>query len=459
VTVARSAAVGLLRTLAVLAAFLAGWGWVEFLHGVRLPGPQAVDAAPLYENASRDVMPALLVAGVWAGVAVVADRLAGRRLPWRATAALGLLVLMVAVQAVQLEIVRQSVFGFDVSAAVRTGAVWIAAAAFTAPLAASGIVVLARRTGGLMRRVRWGAVAVLAGVAGVVAHARGGHGRHPAAPAATAVRPDPPVTTAPPVASAAERPAASRLEVLDVESRALGRSEPVRVYLPPGYDATSRYPMLVLLHGIPGDVADFANRTRAIADRLIESGRIRPIVIAFPAGSGSPSDDATEWADGPGTGDDWFSFGTSEAPSAVAARYAILPGAEARGIGGFSAGADAATNAMLEHPEDWALLLAWSGSYNQTPSTVGNERPLIKRFSALLNVSSDAPSLAALHRPVSMRVGLSDSFLTEARQMVAALTRAGVDVTYNESQGGHDWSVWTAAIDHDLVFADGRLAH
>jgi enterochelin esterase-like enzyme len=261
------------------------------------------------------------------------------------------------------------------------------------------------------------------------------------------------VTTAP------RHDADSRLDVVQVQSKALGHAEPVRVYVPPGYDSQARYPMLVLLHGIPGDVADFANRTRAIADHLIASGQIRPLVIAFPSGSGSPSDDATEWADGPGRGDNWFTFGTSEAPAAVAARYAILPGAAARGIGGFSAGADAATNAMLEHPEKWALLLAWSGSYNQTPSTVGNKQRLIKRFSALLNVDQDAPSLAALHRPVSMRVGLSDSFLDEAREMVAALQRAGVDVDYNETAGGHDWSVWTQAITHDLVFADGRLSH
>jgi enterochelin esterase-like enzyme len=84
---------------------------------------------------------------------------------------------------------------------------------------------------------------------------------------------------------------------------------------------------------------------------------------------------------------------------------------------------------------------------------------LIRRFTALLNVDEAAPTIAALHRPVSVRVGMADSFLTDARQMVRALSRAGVDVTFTESDGGHDWGVWTEAITHDLVFADHRLSH
>jgi Putative esterase len=351
VTTVRSALAGLVRTSAVVAAFLAGWGYIEFLHGVHLPGPRAVDAAPLYENASRDVMPALAVAMIWIGVAGIADRLAGRRLRWRAAAAIGLATSMLVVQAIQLQLVRQSSFGFDMRGAFRTAPVWIAVAAFGVPLAAGGTIALARRTGSRLRRVRVGALAVLAALAGVVAHARGGHGRRATAPPRPVTSAEPPRPQ--PAATTTARPALaeSRIDVLQVPSAALGRTETVRVYLPPGYDAHSRYPMLVLLHGIPGDVADFASRTRAIADRLIRGGEIRPIVIAFPSGSGSPSDDATEWADGAGVGDDWFTFGTSEAPAAVAAHYPILPGADARGIGGFSAGADAATNAMLEHPD------------------------------------------------------------------------------------------------------------
>ena len=69
------------------------------------------------------------------------------------------------------------------------------------------------------------------------------------------------------------------MQTIHVTSAAIGgRSEPVVVYLPPGYaQSTRRYPVLYLLHGFPGDPAGFV---RTVRPRRLRSD-------SFPPG-GSP---------------------------------------------------------------------------------------------------------------------------------------------------------------------------
>ena len=64
------------------------------------------------------------------------------------------------------------------------------------------------------------------------------------------------------------------------------------VYLPPGYrDGVSinyKYPVLILLHGFNenGSSYDHLYRIKTIADQMISSGEIQPMVIVMPDGSG-----------------------------------------------------------------------------------------------------------------------------------------------------------------------------
>src|SRR5919198_5169286 len=57
------------------------------------------------------------------------------------------------------------------------------------------------------------------------------------------------------------------------------------VYLPPGFSATQRYPVVYLLHGMPGDPDEYVNAVRLedVADRLISEGAVRPFIAVVPA--------------------------------------------------------------------------------------------------------------------------------------------------------------------------------
>jgi enterochelin esterase-like enzyme len=90
-----------------------------------------------------------------------------------------------------------------------------------------------------------------------------------------------------------------------------GRRQPVDVYLPPGYAAHPhrRYPVMYLLHGVPGRPGAFLATVRmgVVEDELVALHRARPAILVMPFGStGSFTD--KEWANGVGKGNRWATF-------------------------------------------------------------------------------------------------------------------------------------------------------
>jgi hypothetical protein len=96
------------------------------------------------------------------------------------------------------------------------------------------------------------------------------------------------VSTAPVTADPGRSPA--RTETRTIASRALGRTLPYQVFLPPGYDAepARRYPVLYMLHGLGGDYTEWVGYGLfEQAERLMRDGAIAPMLIVLPEGDGS----------------------------------------------------------------------------------------------------------------------------------------------------------------------------
>jgi enterochelin esterase-like enzyme len=75
------------------------------------------------------------------------------------------------------------------------------------------------------------------------------------------------------------------------ESKSLGGiARRVHIYTPPGYDqqkdASTKYPVLYLLHGSGDDDAGWSNvgRANTIFDNLIHDGKMKPMVVVMPYG-------------------------------------------------------------------------------------------------------------------------------------------------------------------------------
>jgi enterochelin esterase-like enzyme len=100
-----------------------------------------------------------------------------------------------------------------------------------------------------------------------------------------------------------ERMPAGLVERVEFDSKVTGGKRPASVYLPPGYSADRKYPVLYLLHGIGGNETHWPGpgAAGAILDNLIADGKAVPMIVVMPNGRAS-NEPSTLFAGGRGPG-------------------------------------------------------------------------------------------------------------------------------------------------------------
>jgi enterochelin esterase-like enzyme len=132
------------------------------------------------------------------------------------------------------------------------------------------------------------------------------------------------------------------------------------VYLPPGFQAGSRYPVIFLLHGFPGSPSGFYDSLQLakVADQLISADRVAPFIAVMPVAgrvTGKRSDE--EWA-GP-----WETYLIRDVVPWAAAHLPLRGEQADRAIAGLSAGAFGAVDIALRHPGLFGVAESWSGYF------------------------------------------------------------------------------------------------
>lgn len=130
------------------------------------------------------------------------------------------------------------------------------------------------------------------------------------------------------------------------------------VYLPPGYDPLQRYPVVYLLHGMPGSPSEYLAGTGLLdfADDAVSSGRLRPFVAVMPAAGPDPKYNG-EWA-GP-----WEREVVDDVVPFVDAHLPTVAAPSGRVIAGLSAGGFGAVYIALRHPTLFGAVESWSGYF------------------------------------------------------------------------------------------------
>ena len=242
-----------------------------------------------------------------------------------------------------------------------------------------------------------------------------------------------------------------------------GRTERALVYLPAAYrkQPQERFPVAYLLHGTPGDPRTAFVNSLHVAPRLdllIARKLVHPMIVVMPPGSPSTYERATEWANGKARDAHWFRYLTHDLVQAVDSHLRTIRSPAARGIGGYSSGADAALNAILLHPRLYSVAEGWSGDYRQTPATVGRDPVLVRRFSALYTAPLQAPLLQATGAHVYLYSGRKDRVLSNTLVVAGDLQRAGVHTLVDVTGGGHAWALWSSRLDGSLRYFSDHLA-
>jgi enterochelin esterase-like enzyme len=166
------------------------------------------------------------------------------------------------------------------------------------------------------------------------------------------------------------------VSAVQYDSKALGTRRQMRVYTPPGYSTSRKYPVLILLHGAGGSDREWPEGCRAsiIIDNLLAEGKVQPMVMVFPANNAAVTVAAGDnyrasSIDGgiDGWGKPFENDLLKDIIPYVESHYSVYADREDRALGGLSLGGGQALNIGLSHLDLFAWVAGLSSAGNTNP--------------------------------------------------------------------------------------------
>ena len=220
-------------------------------------------------------------------------------------------------------------------------------------------------------------------------------------------------------------------------------------------------PLVILLHGVYGSHWSWALKGGAhrTAKRLIDEGRIHPMLLAMPSDG--------LWGDGSGylphSGCNFERWIVDDVPQAVAA---ALPANNARPfpdqvfIAGLSMGGFGALRLGAIYPD------RFSAVYGLSSITHVNQFPLFAEEPLQAYAQADPADESILDVIVRNRsalptirfdCGTDDLLIEHNRTLHRALTEQKIPHQYVEHSGGHEWPYWEEHLADVLLFFNQYL--
>lgn len=223
-----------------------------------------------------------------------------------------------------------------------------------------------------------------------------------------------------------------------MHSNSMGRDMTYSVYLPADYDKSKTYPFFYLLHGYEdGNQGATHNRcwldkgnAALIADDYMKSGGVSMVII-MPNGL-----DKFYYKDG------YEKYFEEELIPKVEADYHCNG---KRAIGGLSMGGFGTIYHAVSYPEKFTYAYPMSPAanyveYDYTTWTIKN---------AIYNIEivKSKPE-GTEFPPFTFEVGKQDQTVNNAdtKKLYQQMLAMGIDCTYEERDGAHDWTFWKACL-------------
>lgn len=232
---------------------------------------------------------------------------------------------------------------------------------------------------------------------------------------------------------------AGAIEEFSITSEAFGEARRVRAYVPARFRGTRRYPLLVVHDG--DDFLHFAE-LKVVLDNLIHRLEIPPLIVALT----QPRDRLKEYA-----GDTRHAhFLVRDLLPAFQERFPLREEAAQRVLMGASFGAVASLHAAWSHPGAFGRLLLESGSF--AFSDIGQHRrpPVFDPVVRFVNKFRRTPGEPA--ERIYMSCGIYESLIYENRSLIPLITRAGLQVRFEEVRDGHNWENWRDRLQTGLTW-------
>lgn len=230
-----------------------------------------------------------------------------------------------------------------------------------------------------------------------------------------------------------------------------GTMRPGILYLPPGYNVGHRYPVVYLLHGMPGSPTEYLYGTDlpGWAAGAIAGDAVRPFIAVIPAAGPDPHYNG-EWA-GP-----WETVLVHRVVPWVDRHLSTVASASGRVLAGLSAGGYGAVDIALRNPSVFGRVESWSGYFrplHDGPFKHATRAQLAANDPVLL-ARADAATLRRDHLRFFVTTGPSHSHWFKASETFAfanELRSLGLPVhyAYYPSAKGE----WREQFDDGMVWA------
>lgn len=268
------------------------------------------------------------------------------------------------------------------------------------------------------------------------------------------------------------------IESQKVKSAILGKDVEYNIYLPSGYESnpTRRYPVLYLLHGYTDDETGWTQfgDTQEIADKIISSGEVPPMIIVMP-------DAGVSWYqnsyDGKTRYEDFFA---AEFIKFIDENYRTRPKKEFRAVAGLSMGGLGTLLMATKHPEMFVAACPLSAAvWTDEEVATGNQDQA--RYDAVFGdlygkglkgtdrVTDHYKKNAPIHivmngnaeelKKVKYYIDCGDDdFLIKGNMALhAAMIDKKIPHEFRVRDGGHTWSYWRTALPEVLKFVGGTF--
>jgi putative tributyrin esterase len=258
----------------------------------------------------------------------------------------------------------------------------------------------------------------------------------------------------------------ARVETIRFQSKLINAALPYNVILPPDYDgsATTRYPVLYLLHGLTGHYSDWVARTN-VADYAAEYR----LIVIMPEGNDSWYTDSASVAT-----DKYESYILKELIPDVDQHFRTIEARYGRSIAGLSMGGYGAIKFGLKSPETFVFAASMSGAFGVTRFTekdVGDRfLESIKLFGPVGSETRTTNDLfAIIEKLTPARInslpyfyfdcGTEDSPLIFPynRQLAALMFDKKIPHEFRELPGDHSWAYWDQQVQEILKIATDKM--
>jgi enterochelin esterase-like enzyme len=234
----------------------------------------------------------------------------------------------------------------------------------------------------------------------------------------------------------------------------------VQVFLPPGYfDGDRHYPVLYLLHGWGGwdtgthDSEWDKYNTFGIADNMMRTGQMPPLIIVVPEG------DHSYWFNHAGDNARWGDYVATDLVNYVDATFRTLPRRESRAIGGLSMGGLGAIQLALNHPDEFSVV----GMRSPTLRRAGDPDDAL--FFGDANYYANYDPFVLVNRVDAVNqlalyviIGDKDMWLDRTLEFRNLLDQKQAHYEWHVYPGGHDGPFFGSHLDEELRFYGAHLA-